>query len=150
MVRIVLGVCWISNLISKPHRFAGGEGAQWRSGWRIFGTRPKGRTPRTGRSVAHTWHRLYKRRRLKRRVSRGGRPGTNTTTHRERESWTDRNDSRITKRIRQAGDGEVKTASVTRRATPARGKALGRHAGAASQPGERPTHWGGILESWIR
>ena len=40
-------------------------------GRRIFGTRPKGRTPRTGRSVAHTWHRLYQQRRLKRRVSGG-------------------------------------------------------------------------------
>ena len=54
-------------------RFAGGDGAQRRSGRRIFGTRPKGRTPRTGpgRSVADTWHRLYQRTRLKRRVSGG-------------------------------------------------------------------------------
>ena len=53
-------------------RFAGGDGAQRRSGRRIFGTRPKGRTARTGRSVAHTLRCLYQRRRLKRRVSEGG------------------------------------------------------------------------------
>ena len=52
-------------------RFACGEGAQWRSGRRIFGNRPKGRTPRTGHSVAHTCHRIHKQRRLKRRVRVG-------------------------------------------------------------------------------
>ena len=59
-------------LSSFSLRFAGGEGAQRRSGRRIFGTRPKGRTARTGRSVAHTLRCLYQRRRLKRRVSEGG------------------------------------------------------------------------------
>ena len=32
--------------IYKTLRFAGGEGAQRRSGQRIFGTRPKSRTPK--------------------------------------------------------------------------------------------------------
>ena len=59
------------NLSTVSLRFAGGEGAQRRSGRRIFGTRPKGRTPRTGRSVSHTWHSLYQQKRLNRRVSGG-------------------------------------------------------------------------------
>ena len=47
------------------------QGAQRRSARRIFGTRPKGRTPRTGLSVAHTCHRRHQQRKLKRRVSGG-------------------------------------------------------------------------------
>ena len=45
-------------------RFAGGEGGQRRSGRCIFasGTRPQGRTPRAGRSVAHTYYRLHRQR----------------------------------------------------------------------------------------
>ena len=74
-------------------RFAGGDGAQRRSGRRIFGTRLKGRTARTGRSVAHTLRCLYQRTRRKRRVSEGERRGTSTTTHRERRSGTHRDDN---------------------------------------------------------
>ena len=80
-----------ASVIAESLRFAGGDGAQRRSGRRIFGTRPKGRTARTGRSVAHTLRCLYQRRRLKRRVSEGG-SGEVQARPRERRSGTDRDD----------------------------------------------------------
>ena len=82
-----LGICICPGTL----RFAGGDGAKRRSGRRIFGTRPKGRTARTGRSVAHTLRCLYQRRRLKRRVSEGG-SGEVQARPRERRSGTDRDD----------------------------------------------------------
>ena len=80
-------------------RFAGGEGAQRRSGQRIFGTLPKGSTPKdrafSGAQVLPPPPLVHQQRKHKRRVSGGSeweRRGTSTTTHRERRSWPDRSD----------------------------------------------------------
>ena len=61
--------CTHASLLALPHL----DSPAGRSGGvAIFGTRPKGRIARTGRSVAHTLRCLYQLRRLKRLVSEGG------------------------------------------------------------------------------
>ena len=131
-------------------RFAGGEGAQRRSRRRIYGTRPKGRTPRAGRSVAHTCHRLHQQRQLKWRASGGSereRRGPSTSTRRGGEAGQT---EALSTRILQAGDGEAESSSPTRKATPARGKTLGRHVSAARRPdpesGDAPARVASVLD----
>ena len=80
-----------------PHRFAGGEGAQRRSCWRIFGfvwNSADGPYPqRAGRSVADTYHRPHQRKQGIRRTSGGSereRRGPGTSVRREWSSGPDR------------------------------------------------------------
>ena len=96
--------------------------------WRIFGTRPKGSTPWSGRSVAHTSRRLHQQRQRMWRA-----PGEVQARPRAGSGGAGQT-AAPSPRIRQAGDGEAGSSSPTRKATPARGKALGRHASAAGGP----------------
>ena len=116
----------------SPLRFAGGEGAQRRSGQRIFGTRPKSRTAKDRAfSGAHTLPLPPAE-----ETQAAGASGSGKVQARPRTGSGGAGQTKALsgKGIRQASGGEVESTRVARKATPARGKALGRHVSAASRP----------------
>ena len=135
--RLRLGVREISPsllIFSLSFRFAGGEGAHRRSGRCVFGTRPKGRTPRAGRSVAASVSTSRGR-----GSSSGGQAagvsGSGEVQARPRAGSGGAGQTKaLSTRIWQARDGGVESSSPTRKATPTRGKTLGQHVSAASRP----------------
>ena len=114
-------------------RFAGGEGAQRRSGQSIIGTRPKSRTPKD-RAFSDTH--MLPLPPAEETQAAGKRRVSGKVQARPRTGSGGAGQAKVLcgKGIRQASGGEVESTRVARKATPARGKALGRRASAATRP----------------